>query len=292
MKTLNDYPIRRLDMEHERYPKVLKKLRDAPKTIFYRGNLDEDILKSCVAIVGSRAMTRYGRQVTEKFTEDLVNSNITVISGFMYGIDAVAHEVATRKKGRTIAVLGSGINQIYPSDHEKLYTSILRENGVVMSEFNPEQKPKPWMYAKRNRIVAALANMGVIVIEASVKSGSLITAGFANKLYRTVYAVPGPITSSASEGTNYLIKTQKGKLISSVEEIKGVKKTKNKNTSPSLSPGKNKILEVLINEGTPLAMDEIVALSGQSVVEVSKQLTVMNLQGLIDEFNGKYALKN
>ena len=292
-KIWTDFQVQRASIDQEAYPRRIKELSDIPKEIYYRGKLDNSLLENCIAIVGSRAMTRYGRLVTEKIVSSLVQSGVTIISGFMYGIDAVAHRVAVQEKGRTIAVLGSGINQIYPPDHDSLYTQILRENGVAMSEFKPEQKPKPWMYAKRNRIVAALANLGVIVIEASVKSGSLITADYANKLHRTVYAVPGSINSTASEGTNWLIKTGNAKLITSADDIKGIKKIKSQiKTSTQLSPVKNEILEILKKEGTPLAMDELVVISGLSVVEVSKQLTMMNLQGLIDEVNGKYAVKS
>lgn len=294
-KKWSEYQISSTTTEKSNYPQVLKKLNDPPVELWWRGELDSEIVDNCVAIVGSRSITRYGRQIAEKFTEQLVAEGVTIISGFMYGIDAVVHETVTRERGRTIAVLGSGINQIYPPDHDLLYTSILRENGVVLSEFKPEQKPKPWMYAKRNRIVAAMANLGVIVIEAGVKSGSLITADFAIKLQRTVYAVPGPINSHTSEGTNWLIKNKKAKLISSIDDIKGITKLirqpADSNSSLSLSPVENKILEVIKNEGTPLAMDEIVAISGLAVPEVSKALTMMNLQGSVEEINGKYDLK-
>lgn len=291
---LDSYPVHTVDIEQESYPSSLNELRDPPLQVYYRGNLDSNILKNCVAIVGSRNISRYGRQVAEQLTEELVLQGITIISGFMYGIDAVAHSTAVAGKGRTIAVFGSGINQIYPPDHENLYTSILRENGAILSEYDPEQKPKPWMYAKRNRIVAALANMGVIVIEASEKSGSLITAEYAIKLRRSLYAVPGPINSDTSKGTNWLIKTGKAKLITDVSDIKGIINIiKEKiESSPSLSPSESKIYNVLKNEGTPLAVDEISILTGIETSQVSMQISLMHLHGLLDEVNGKYAVKN
>lgn len=292
MKTLNEYPIVELNKGDSQYPKRLLDLKDAPVTIYFRGEMENGILENCVALVGSRAMTRYGRQVAEKWSEYFALNGVTVISGFMYGIDTVCHQSTIANKGRTIAVFGCGISQIYPPDNNKLYTSILESNGLILSEYKPEQKPKPWMYAKRNRIVAALANLGVIVIEASVKSGSLLTADFAIKLQRTVYAVPGPINSPASEGTNWLIKTGKAKLIITPEEIIKNNKVITKNNSTQLSPFKNKILELIKSEGTPLALDELIALSGLPATEVSKQLTLLDLQGLIDEENGKYAAKN
>jgi DNA processing protein len=292
MKTLNDYPIIQINNGDSQYPSRLLDLKDAPESIYSRGNFDDDIFANCIAIVGSRTMTRYGRQVAEKWSEYFAMSGVTVVSGFMYGIDTVCHQATIANKGRTIAVFGCGISQIYPPDNDKLYTSILESKGLILSEYKPEQKPKPWMYAKRNRIVAALANLGVLVIEASVKSGSLITADFAIKLRRTVYAVPGPINSSASEGTNWLIKTGKAKLVTNPEEIIKNNKVKTKNNSTQLSPFKNTILELIKSEGTPLAMDELITLSGLSATEVSKQLTLLNLQGLIDEENGKYAAKN
>jgi len=289
-----EYPEQSIDIDNINYPRDLNKLTDPPTTLYYRGTLSKSILRRCLAIVGSRRMSRYGKAAAERLTGDLVAAGVTIVSGFMYGVDAVAHSVAVEGKGRTIAVLGSGINQIYPPDHDILYTSILENGGVVLSEFKPEQKPKPWMYAKRNRIVAALANMGVIVIEASVKSGSLITADYANKLQRPVYALPGPINSSTSEGTNWLIKTGKAKLITNINDIKGIKKLKKeklKNNSP-LSPVESKILEILKIEGAPLSADEIVALSGMTISEVSMQISMMHLKGLLSEVDGKYAVND
>jgi DNA processing protein len=151
------------------------------------------------------------------------------------------------------------------------------------------------MYAKRNRIVAALANLGVIVIEAGEKSGSLLTAEYAIKLRRPLYAVPGPINSETSKGTNWLIQSGKAQLITSIHDIKAIRRIKNTKidmkSSLSHSPFENKILELLKTDGTPLALDEIVVLTGLDVTEVSTQISLLHLQGLIDEINGKYAVK-
>ena len=296
MKKWTDYSIQTVEYDQKNYPRRIKEVGDVPRKLYYRGDLNNELLSNCVAIVGSRRMSRYGRSVAERFASDLVSHGVTVISGFMYGIDIVAHSTTVEEMGRTIAVIGGGIDNIYPADCEKLYTAILREKGVILSEFSPEQKPKPWMYAKRNRIVAALANLGVIVIEAGEKSGSLLTAEYAIKLRRPLYAVPGQINSETSKGTNWLIKSGKAKLITSVEDISGMNKLKinnfeNKKMSSPLSPSKNVILDLLKTEGTPLAMDEIVHMTGLGVTEVSSQISLLHLQGLVDEINGKYAVK-
>ncbi len=291
-QTWSDYKVKKINIEQIPYSERFSRLSDAPESLYYRGQVSVSTLKNCIAVVGSRRMSRYGRLVTENIVSALVSSGVTIISGFMYGIDTVAHQIAVDQKGRTIAVFGCGINQIYPLENDKLYTSILKHGGIVCSEYIPEQKPKMWMYTRRNRIVAALANLGVVVIEASVKSGSLITANYASKLQRTIYAVPGPVNSSTSEGTNWLIKTGKAKMITSAEDICDVENRKKLTTiTRPLSPVESKIFKILKLEGTPLALDEIVILSGLKVSEISTQISIMHLKGVLEEIGGKYALK-
>ena len=182
------------------YPELLKQLgNDAPKQLYYKGNWDDSIFENCLAVVGSRRMSSYGRQITEKLVGGIASRGITIVSGFMYGVDAVSHQAALEAGGRTIAVMPCGIDLIHPDYQEELYQEILKKDGLVISEYEGNFLPTLWTYPRRNRLVAGLSK-AVMVVEAGEKSGSLITANFAKKLKRKIFAVPGPLTSSLSVG--------------------------------------------------------------------------------------------
>lgn len=181
----------------------LNDLSNPPKALFYHGTWNSELFTHCVAIVGSRRMTLYGRQVIEKIVPQLVFEKKTIVSGFMYGVDQCAHETAVRAGGKTIAVLGWGIDRPLEGFDKKLAADIIASGGLIMSEWESQPATR-WTFPVRNRIVAALSEE-VTVVEAEVKSGSLITATLARKLGRRLWAVPGPITSHMSEGANNLI---------------------------------------------------------------------------------------
>ena len=178
------------------------------KTLHFRGVDPHKINKKSIAIVGSRRMTRYGKEVVDRFVSEFVANGVTTISGFMYGVDTEVHQKTIDYGGKTIAVFGCGLNVIYPPENKKLYDQIIESGGSVVSEYEDDAKPHLWKFPQRNKIVASLASLGVLVIEAGEKSGSLITAGLAKKMGKKVYAVPGAITSSVSVGTNNLIKSR------------------------------------------------------------------------------------
>src|SRR3990167_7032486 len=185
------------------YTANLRQISDAPPVLYYKGTfLPSDDL--AIAVVGSRAATIYGRQVTEKLVSSLVMSNLVIVSGLARGIDAIAHRAALDAGGRTIAVLGSGVDTIYPPENRKLSEEIV-ENGAIVSEFPLGFPSVPSNFPARNRIISGLS-LGVLVTEAAVDSGSLITAGCAAEQGREVFAVPGPVNSKMSVGTNNLIK--------------------------------------------------------------------------------------
>ena len=171
------------------------------------------LFNNCLAVVGSRRLTHYGEQAIERIVGEIAmarldsarQAGITIVSGFMYGGDALAHQIAVRVGGRTIAVMPCGIDRISPEDQEELYNDIIENNGMIISEYEGDMTPALWTYPRRNRIVAGLSQ-AVLVVEAGEKSGSLITANLAKKFGRKIFAVPGPITSSVSKGTNMLIK--------------------------------------------------------------------------------------
>jgi len=193
-----------VDLNSPEYPALLQKIEDPPKKLFYKGDYDNEIFERCVAVVGSRKMTRYGRDVTEEIVEVLVSAGITVVSGFMYGVDAASHVAALRNHGRTIAVMPCGIDVIHPAYQGDLYEEILEKGGLVVSEYESTTPPAVWTYPRRNRIIAGLSDI-TIIVEAGKESGSLITAGLAKEYGRKVFAVPGSIFSDVSFGTNKLI---------------------------------------------------------------------------------------
>ncbi|MBI2611737.1 DNA-protecting protein DprA [Candidatus Gottesmanbacteria bacterium] len=251
----------------------LKDLPDAPKEIYYLGNWNPKIFTNCVAIVGSRRMTEYGRRVIEKIVPQLVFEKKTIISGFMYGVDQYAHQVCIENNGKTIAVLGWGINIKLEGNDRKLAEKIINSGGLLLSEWE-DQKGNLWTFPKRNRIIAALSHE-VIIIEAAVKSGSLITANLAGKLKRTLWAVPGPITSPTSFGTNSLIAQNQAMMWLGGNPSK-----------PALS--KDPLLNMLQSES--LTTNEIARKLNQSVVQTGAQLSLLTLSGQIVEKGGKYYL--
>ena len=199
----------------EFYPHRLDDLYDPPAVLFVRGSLTpEDEL--AVSIVGTRHATVYGRRQAERFGYALAKAGITVVSGLARGIDAAAHEGALNAGGRTIAVLGSGLGQIYPSEHQGLADAVAAD-GAVISEFAPHARPRSGMFPQRNRLIAGLS-LATLVIEAPDRSGALITARLAGEQNREVFAVPGPITSRASRGSNQLIRDG-ATLVQSVDDI-------------------------------------------------------------------------
>jgi len=280
-----DYPIKKVDIGDKKYPKLLAKIDKPPKRLFYRGRLSGSLFKKSLAVVGSRKMTRYGTEVVDKLVSELVAQGVTIISGFMYGVDTAAHKKCLEHGGQTVAVFGSGLNVCYPPENKGLYRQILASEGVILSEYPPETKPQLWTFPQRNRIVAGLATLGVLVIEGGEKSGSLITANFAKKYGRRVFAVPGPIISTASVGTNNLIKNGSASLVTSAADILG-KKIKQPGLPFELDRLENKIYQALLAE--PSTIDELSATTGINIVELAKTLSLMSLKGVVTESAGKF----
>lgn len=284
-----DFPIQKVNLDNKNYPKLLTEIKNPPKTLFFRGKLDKNLFEKSLAIVGTRRITHYGKMVIEKFIPFLVQEKVTIVSGFMYGVDTEAHQRCLEYGGKTVAVLGGGLNVIYPPENEGLYEKILKKGGVVISEYEPGFKPQLWTFPQRNRIVAGLSSLGVLVIEAGEKSGALITAQIAHEQRKKVFAVPGPITSSVSLGTNLLIKNHQAKMVLFPQDIFGKKiETPTLFSSQDLSPLEKKIFQALETE--PLTPDEIGKITNQSIIEVNKTLSLMSLKGLISEYAGKYYL--
>lgn len=278
-------PIQTVSLKDKSYPKILTKITKPPRKLFYRGFLKNELFKKSLAIVGSRRMTRYGQEVLERFVPELASGGVTIISGFMYGVDTQAHKLAVEAGGRTVAVFGSGVNICYPPENNDLYTKIL-EKGGVLSEYKPDQKAQLWMFSRRNRIVAGLASLGVLIIEAAEGSGSLITARFAQEQKKLVFAVPGPITSTASAGTNLLIKEGFAKMVTQPSDIVLVSKPSASGARRKLPPLEQKIYDFLSRE--PATADEIAAALDENIVALTQTLSLMSLKGVVTEVAGKF----
>jgi DNA processing protein len=199
------------------YPNLLREIDDPPITLYVRGNWQECFEMPCVAVIGSRMCSTYGQNAAEMLARDLAARQICIVSGLARGIDTAAHRGAMRGKGKTIAVLGTGIDGVYPKENTKLVNEILDSGGAVVSQFPLGTPPLKDNFPYRNRIISGLS-LGVLIVEASERSGSLITARLAAEQNREVMAVPGNITSGNSYGTNYLIKSG-AKLVQQWQDV-------------------------------------------------------------------------
>lgn len=270
------------------YPRLLRNLPDGPAVLYVRGSLlpcDERAL----AIVGTRKASRYGREVSETLARDLAAQGVTVISGLAHGIDTAAHEGALNGGGRTLAVLGCGIDIVYPSNQQPLAQRI-QEQGALLSEFPLGTPPEGRNFPRRNRLISGLA-LGVLVAEAPKNSGALITAGIAAEQGREVFAVPGNIFSAGSWGPHSLLQDG-AKLVSDVTDILDEldiahELAQTRQTTEQIapaSPTETQLLEHLDSE--PLHIDELVRLSGLPTATVTSTLTVLELKGLVQRDGG------
>ena len=286
-----------ITINDQRYPVSLKAIgKDAPKQLYYRGSWDENIFENCLAVVGSRRMTTYGKQITQKLVSEIASRGITIVSGFMYGIDATAHKTALDVGGRTIAVMPCGINIVHPEYQVKLYDEILENNGLIISEYEGDFLPTLWTYPRRNRIVAGLSK-ATIVIEAGEKSGSLITANLAKKYGKKVFAVPGPLTSSLSKGINQLIK-EGAEMVTCANDVleyygNSSEMFEAKLSTPAgvLSSAINisredRIIQKLQEE--PMEIDVLSRLLEIPISEIGTTMSMMQIKGLVFIENGKY----
>ncbi len=278
-------------IEQKDFPKSLKEIKKCPEKLYFRGEWNDNLFKKIVAIVGSRQITRYGREVVDKIMPEIVSRKTTVISGFMYGVDTESHKKCLEYGGKTIAVLGGGLNQPCPSDNDKLYTEILEKGGLVISEYDPEFKATNWSFPQRNRIVSGLANLGVVVIEGGIKSGSLITAKLALEQKRKLLAVPGPINSKTSAGTNFLIKSGGAKMLTKATDIfeDKIEMPNQENLFKDysdLTDLERIIIDLL--ESEPMTGDEICQIIKKNITEISTTLSMMLIKDLLTEEDGKF----
>ncbi len=280
MEKLERHRVNALICEDPNYPLRLKEIYDYPPVLYVRGSLPAKD-EPCLAIVGTRRPTVYGRQVTEEIVADLARSGITIVSGLARGIDSVAHRAALDAGGKTLAVFGSGLDIVYPAENARLAQAIM-ERGALVSEYPLGVKPKPENFPLRNRIMSGLS-LGVLVVEAGERSGALITAHQAVEQNREVFAIPGSILSPASQGTNRLIQ-EGAKLVRNYADILQelnltivVQQAEIKEFSPA-NEVESAILEQLSSE--PNHIDEVCRRSGLTMPEVSSTLAMLELKGI------------
>ncbi len=295
-----------MELEKEKWNDELKKIRPEVKNVFYKGNIDlllDDAPK--LAIVGSRRMTEYGQRVIEKWMPVLVNKGVTVVSGFMYGVDQTAHRICLENGGKTIAVLGWGIDWQVADQDVELYQQIIESDsppageagppagraGLILSEYEGGTVPQLWFFPQRNRIVAGICD-AVLVIEGSAKSGSMITAKLANRFGKKLLALPGQVTSRVAEGTNGLIRDGKAKAVTSAEEVlkeMGLLPGQLNLPSAMLTDSSSDPLISLLADGER-SVDELSRLLKLGVPQILGKLTELTLCGMVTEAGGKYRL--
>lgn len=279
--------IKLITVEDPGYPSLLLEIFNRPPLLFAKGDLIKKQNFS-VAIVGSRRATSYGRMVAEELARGLSQKGITVTSGLARGVDSAAHKGALEDEGGTIAVVGCGLDIIYPPENKKLFTEIC-EKGSVVSEFPLGTTPVSYNFPLRNRIISGISK-GVVVVEASEKSGALITVDFALEQGREVFAVPGAIRSSQSKGANKLIKTG-ACLVENANDILEEfgftieKSNKKYREESSFSKEEQTILEIL--ESEPKQIDTIVEETQFSASKVASMLTLLEIKGFLKQDAGK-----
>ena len=273
------------------YPKMLFNIWDPPPVLYIKGCFVEQDNVS-VAVVGSRCISPYGQKMTDKIVEGLVESGITVVSGLALGIDSCAHSAAIQRKGRTLAVLGTGLDTIYPQRNSALARSV-EDNGALICEYLTVGGVEKWNFPKRNRIISGLS-LGVVVVEGTYDSGSLITARFALEQNREVFAVPGDCERNLSKGPNDLIK-HGAKLVEDVDDILdelnlGIKRSRG-SEKPKLDlaafpQDQRSVIKVLC--GQTKHIDSIAMETLLPVGEISSMLVPMIVKGIVEELPGKY----
>ncbi len=282
--------IKTINIKDKNYPKLLKEIKDAPEVLYYLGEIKNE--ENCFAAVGARRCSSYGKQAALEIAGDLAEAGLTIVSGLAPGIDTAAHWAAVERGKRTVAVLGTGIDEksIYPQSNLELAKKILETGGCLISEYPPGTRGTQFTFPQRNRIISGLS-LGVLVVEAKQKSGALITANWAKKQQRKVFAIPGPIYSLNSKGPHCLIK-QGAKLVENANDI-----LKELNLPGITRPGRvigeneeeNLILEALKQES--LDIDDIIERTKLPVSRVAGALAALEIKSKVRNLGGSiYAL--
>ncbi len=269
------------------FPTNLKNLSGAPVVLYYKGSISS-LKRNSVAVVGARKMTSYGREVAENFSGTLASFGVTIISGLAHGVDTVAHKACLLAGGNTIAVLGCGLDYIFPTENTILAGEIVKKGGALISEYPLGYPALPPNFAVRNRIISGLSTC-VLVIEGAEKSGTLLTASHAADQGKTVFAVPGQITSPLSGAPLYLLRngakiaTEPRDILDELDMEVKVDREKMEKVVPD-NPMEEKLMKYLETE--PYHLDELVRITGSQTSEISARLTIMEMKGLVRNLGG------
>ncbi|MEO9873038.1 DNA-processing protein DprA [Ekhidna sp.] len=272
------------------FPKRLKQTPDSPNIIYKKGSGELNSRRS-IAIVGTRKATQYGKEITDKIINDLEAIDVTIVSGLAYGIDIQAHKESLKCNIPTVAVLAGGLDRIYPSIHKK-YAEEMQEQGGIITESIPGTKPDPHLFPARNRIIAGMTD-ATIVVEAAAKGGALITANIADSYNRLVFAVPGDVGHTYSEGTNKLIASQRALIYTGVEDlvyhlnwdISSTKETPK--VLPELTQREKDIYDLLIENRSPIEIDLISLTTQIPINQVASHLLSLEFKNLVKSLPGK-----
>ncbi len=286
MDAIQHKGIRVMTWEDEDYPRRLKEIDQPPPVLYWLGSFEPED-EWAIAIVGTRKVTAYGRQVTDELAAFLAHNGVTVVSGMARGVDGTAHDSALRNGGRTLGVLGCGVDVVYPPEHRKLAERIAAQ-GALVSDYAPGTQPDAVNFPPRNRIISGLCP-ATVVTEADKESGALITAEFANSQGRDVFAVPGNINAPQSRGTNLLIARGAHPMLrpQDVLEVVGMQYIQEERAARQTLPAddvEKALLAVLGSQ--PLHIDEIRNLSDLPIEKVSATLTMMELKGMVQQVGG------
>jgi DNA processing protein len=286
MTNKNSSSFKKISLTGKNYPVLLKQIYNPPAQLYYQGSLLAQE-KNPLAVVGTRKMSAYGQATTKFLVKELVAQGITIISGLALGIDTLAHQTALKAKGKTIAVLGSGLNRVYPQENKKLAQAIVANGGALVSEYPPETPPSRWTFPARNRIISGLS-WGTLVIEAPEKSGALITARFSLDQDREVFAVPGSIYQPNSAGVHKLIKMG-AHPVTSPEDILSAFDFKNGFQQKQIFTDFTEEKIILKHlQAQPISIEKIIAQTKLTPLKVLSLLTMMEINGKVKKSQGKY----
>ena len=270
-------------IEDDVYPQCLKEISNPPLKLYYKGNLDLLKDERLIAVVGTRNPSSYGKLCCEYMVKKMTSANITIVSGFAKGIDSIAHKTSLLTGGKTIAVIASGLDIVYPASNLSLYREI-EEKGLILSEYEAGVKPFKFNFPQRNRIIAGLSK-GIIVVESKDRGGSLITADLALEFNRDVYAVPGDVSSEYSKGCNNLIRDSKAKSLSNINELLDDYswKIEEKNINNKYTQNQLLILNSLSSEKN---LDNILMETKIEQTEILAELMTLEIMGVIKSIAG------
>ena len=276
------------------YPEKLRNIKNPPERLYYIGNL-ELLKRPIFAVIGTREITDYGRKICKRFTSKL-SENFVIISGMAVGTDTIAHEVTIENKGKTIAVLGSGFNNIFPEENTILFYEIIKKGGLILTEYAPNIKPKSKNFPERNRIVSGLSD-GVLIIEAAYRSGTSITANLAKQQGKNVFAIPGRLDSKYGVGVNRLLQENIAKLVTETKDIldnypqiineKWITQHEECEIKEEYKP-----IYELLEKGTKNLEEILLNMQDKNITQIMSLLTKMEIEGLIvQEIGVGYKIK-